>query len=439
MPELGITYDSPPFRRGLAYADNAQSAAHSLNVANGQAKRPRGKSMSATDPNVITTDTVRPDWAKKLSDARSHQARRSAAATALHTAAYMMNDRGSGFPGLGRRRRTNFVVEGSSARPEQMNPLHLEHLMAVLENQESTRRDRRGNSNSSDLPPHRGSSRANRPEDLEELMMMEAIRLSLQAEEERKKKEEKEAEKERKKEEKKRAKEQKKADKAARKTGTSSYSSSRNNSQYFSHGSGSADASQSPPETKGKGRAASSPAASARSRGYQPGGFTPIDEPTSTINQDAANQQRHDESRQHLEQTRADLSNERLGAHDAMPHTSSYTSLDSAQGESRDHAESEAASTAGFQLPAIPKTEDYEGAPENMFNFSSLNEMIDREHSEDSHPSAADDTRSRDTSYASTTEPPGYHPGNGTAQGRRDDVSSKHGGNVEVVGRTQET
>jgi len=64
-------------------------------------------------------------------------------------------------------------------------------------------------------PPGRGSSRRNRMDDLEDMMMMEAIRLSLAAEEERKKKEDKEAKKMAKKKEK----ETKKAEKAARKGG----------------------------------------------------------------------------------------------------------------------------------------------------------------------------------------------------------------------------
>merc|ERR1712232_1239028 len=53
---------------------------------------------------------VRPDWAKKLADARAHAMRRSAAATALHNAAYMMNDGQSrgGLSAFSRRRRTLF-------------------------------------------------------------------------------------------------------------------------------------------------------------------------------------------------------------------------------------------------------------------------------------------------------------------------------------------
>jgi len=70
-----------------------------------------------------------------------------------------------------------------------------------------------------DTPAARVPGRRTRVEDLEELMMMEAIRLSLVAEEDRKRREEKEAAKEYKKEEKRKAKEAKKADKAARKSG----------------------------------------------------------------------------------------------------------------------------------------------------------------------------------------------------------------------------
>jgi hypothetical protein len=66
------------------------------------------------------------------------------------------------------------------------------------------------------LPPPRGSStRRSRMEDLEDMMLMEAIRLSLASEEDRRKKEEKEAKKEAKKKEK----EAKKAEKAAKKSG----------------------------------------------------------------------------------------------------------------------------------------------------------------------------------------------------------------------------
>ena len=73
-------------------------------------------------------------------------------------------------------------------------------------------------------PGPRGSSRRNRVDDLEDMMMMEAIRLSLASEEERRKKEDKDAKKDAKKKEK----ENKKAEKVAKKTGI--YPSSANQS-----------------------------------------------------------------------------------------------------------------------------------------------------------------------------------------------------------------
>ncbi|KAL9093729.1 MAG: hypothetical protein Q9159_000030 [Coniocarpon cinnabarinum] len=445
MPELGITYDPPPFRRGLAYNDTV-SAPDGRSLNNNSDKRPRGQSMSVNHPDVITTDTVRPDWAKKLADARSHQARRSAAATALHTAAYMMNDRGSGFPGLGRRRRAPIIDyngEGSSNRPENMNPAHLEQIMAVLENQDQSTRPRRGNGNGSDLFPNRGSSRGNRPEDLEELMMMEAIRLSLQAEEERKKKEEKEAEKERKKEDKKRAKEQKKADKAARKNGTSSFNSSRNNSQYFtpSHGQERTH-SQSPGEGKGKAKLSEhSPAESKRSRAYQPGGFNPLDEPTSTLNLATANQQRPEDPQRPPEQDGVNLARDMLTVQTTQPRSRSITSTESSHGDAGNQVENPSSSApAGPLLPPIPTTEDNSASSEGMFNFTSLNEMIDKEHVQDrgDQSQAVSGNRSRGASSTSQTNSRQYPVGNGQATRGGDGAESKHGSSVAVTGHSQE-
>jgi len=62
---------------------------------------------------------VRPDWAKKLADARAHTLRRAAAATALHNAAYVLGNSGEGpvRGGLtfGRRRRTLFSDSPSAS------------------------------------------------------------------------------------------------------------------------------------------------------------------------------------------------------------------------------------------------------------------------------------------------------------------------------------
>lgn len=117
-PEFGITYEPPPFRRGLAYAKQTSpnpianmTSATSSQTSLSPTGRRRTTSISASAPQVITTDRVRPDWAKKLSDARAHALRRSAAATALHNAAYMLgNNQGeaSSRTAFGRRRRTLF-------------------------------------------------------------------------------------------------------------------------------------------------------------------------------------------------------------------------------------------------------------------------------------------------------------------------------------------
>ncbi|KAE8161844.1 protein sip5 [Aspergillus tamarii] len=231
QPEFGVTYAPPPFRRGLTYASDPSvrpnftspvSSTSSLSSGNVTAVtgRRRATSLSANDPTVITTDKVRPDWAQKLANARAHAARRSAAATALHTAAYLMNSNGNGSDSrtfnIGRRgvmRRAGGSDPHSSSSRTGSPALQ---ALAFLT-------DRRGATNDTDsteegsgnIAPPRNSSRRNRIDDLEEMMMMEAIRLSLASEEERRKREEKEA----KKEAKKREKEAKKAEKSARKTG----------------------------------------------------------------------------------------------------------------------------------------------------------------------------------------------------------------------------
>jgi hypothetical protein len=221
QPEFGVTYEPPSFRRGLVYnlqgqtlgsATSAMSSTSSLNSPSATSPgRRRATSLAVTDKTVITTDMVRPDWAKKLADAKAHALRRAAAATALHNAAYMMGNlqqHESRFA-LGRRRRTMFGTDSAGSS-----------------GQGTPRRDREGSTGqsgegSSDLFSGRGSSRrGTRLDDLEDLMMMEAIRLSLAAEEERKRRDEKEAAKEAKKDTKKKAKELKKVAKAQSRIGS---------------------------------------------------------------------------------------------------------------------------------------------------------------------------------------------------------------------------
>ena len=250
QPEFGITYEPPNFRRGLTYvsqssthplanAASAMSSSSSLASSTGsggqrsptRVSRRRTTSLSATAPTVVTTDKVRPDWATKLSTARAHAARRSAAATALHTAAYLMGNRNSSsdariLSGYGRR---GLLRRGSGADSPAGGTASTQLSMLALMSERYSANQARTGSFGEDGPmvmaaPPRGNSRRNRVDDLEDMMMMEAIRLSLAAEDERHKREEKEAKKEAKKKEK----ENKKADKVAKKAGV--YQNSASNS-----------------------------------------------------------------------------------------------------------------------------------------------------------------------------------------------------------------
>ncbi|KAK8063137.1 C2H2 zinc finger protein [Apiospora saccharicola] len=212
QPEFGITYEAPPFRRGLVYAapglgamGTAMSSTSSLNTGSlsptsattpANANRRRTHSLSANASGVITTDRIRPDWSNKLNAARAQQRRRAAAANALHQAAFFM-------PGGEQR---NSIFGRSTGRF-------------------ISRRSTRGSENSqaggasmADPAGARTSSARTGPSreainaaHLESMMMAEAIRLSLADEEERRKKEEKEAEKQAKKDAKKKEKEDRKA------------------------------------------------------------------------------------------------------------------------------------------------------------------------------------------------------------------------------------
>ncbi|GKT65360.1 C2H2 zinc finger protein [Colletotrichum tofieldiae] len=219
--EFGVTYDAPPFRRGLSYAigypsqNTAMSSQSSLNSTlsptSPTSGRRRAQSLSANAPNVITTDRVRPDWSTKLAAQRAHQARRAAAATALHTAAFLMgnNEQQRGFaftrPGRFSRRNTGSrTPSGPSNHPAEESPSRQPESEAVQAGPEPGPRSSSG----------RGAlnNRRSRMEELEDMMFMEAVRLSLAAEEERKRKQEKAERKEAKKREKEERKAVKKQD-----------------------------------------------------------------------------------------------------------------------------------------------------------------------------------------------------------------------------------
>lgn len=230
QPDFGVTYEPPPFRRGLTYAisppmlgttSTAMSSSSSVNsalspaVGSPSSGRRRNQSLSASSPSVILTDRIRPEWATKLQAARAHQARRAAAATALHTAAFLMGNT-ENRPFHGRFGRRNTGGSGSAgASPGGANNGDGENGDSGSGTPSQGGPDHHRGGIGRVLAPGGGGSRRSRLEDLEDMMFMEAVRLSLAAEEERKRK----AEKEEKKEAKKREKEERKAAKAAAKQG----------------------------------------------------------------------------------------------------------------------------------------------------------------------------------------------------------------------------
>lgn len=240
--DFGVTYEPPPFRRGLAYSSapsnvgsmsTAMSSSSSLNSsalsptsgppATGQGSRRRAQSLSANAPNVILTDKIRPDWFTKLQAARNHQARRAAAATALHTAAFLMgnNDAPSTRPfrvsRFGRRNTGGSGTATPSGVSTAQSNLAGAGSGSGTPGQSGPDPGPRSSSGHGMLLPgsNVGGDGRSHMEHLEDMMLMEAIRLSLAAEEERKRK----ADKEERKAAKKREKEEKKRAKAAAKHG----------------------------------------------------------------------------------------------------------------------------------------------------------------------------------------------------------------------------
>ena len=390
-PEFGVTYEPPPFRRGLAYAQasspnpfrNMTSAASSQTSLPTVGGRRRTTSLSANSPGVITTDRVRPDWAKKLADARAHTLRRSAAATALHNAAYVLGN-GQGETQirgglLGRRRRTLFIDSpgaSGSGTPRE----------------------------GGDGEQARGTSRGHRVEDLEDLMMMEAIRLSLAAEEDRKRKEEKAD----KKEEKKKAKEAKKEAKAAEKLAKKGNGSRTSLYPAGSNDSVSTWATTSMARsTSNLGTQPSIPEEEVQGKGKAPAhdfaDFNPLTDPTSTLNTEVVDDQnagKHSGSQspprsaamqdpqRHLEASRANIqpaASSPIPMPNARPHarqlssTSSLASsfVDSAPGSFRDTSNIPSASGSGLDLSSGDNGTPQ--ATEPMLNFRSLAAMIGNE------------------------------------------------------------
>ncbi|KAG0123346.1 hypothetical protein HOY82DRAFT_495258 [Tuber indicum] len=195
-PEFGVIYAPPPFWRGIQYVTNTATTSSGSNSTSStppptvplSPSHPpqspgRRPVLSVTSPEVVTTDRIRPDWSQKLATARSHAARRAAAATALHTAAYLMSPSpasssssatpGNNPPSTFSSRRLIRRAQAELLAPSQPPP---PSTLASSSNNTS-------NAIATDY-----LSRRSRMVDLEEMMLLEAIRLSLQEEEQRKNK-----------------------------------------------------------------------------------------------------------------------------------------------------------------------------------------------------------------------------------------------------------
>ncbi|KAI5299325.1 hypothetical protein KEM56_003331, partial [Ascosphaera pollenicola] len=272
-PEFGVTYQPPSFKRGLVYPPSTSYSSTTSDLpstststtttttapATMPLRRPRSHSLPPSAPGVITTDMIRPDWVRKLQNAREHAARRAAAATALHTAAYNTTGINSRFqahrpsdpsrhlPTIRRnvlRRATGHVIGGhgnkdaaaegsSSTTSRQIQAARVNAGAGAGVSTTALSQDEVRNSGDRDSTDHGSGSglptvadlRSARVNRTEELMMNEAIRQSILSEEERMRKEIKGARKEAKRQQK----EAKKADKQAKKFEASSKSASAAN------------------------------------------------------------------------------------------------------------------------------------------------------------------------------------------------------------------
>ncbi|KAK9369970.1 hypothetical protein V1509DRAFT_561369 [Lipomyces kononenkoae] len=185
-PDFGVTYRPPPFRTGLSSSPasalratltrhSSTPSAMSLNnsssasVNSGTSQSKRRQTLPSSAAEVVTTDRIRPDWALKLANANAHAARRAAAATALHSAAFLADNMGdstgssAGFRQSGRNRLLprasglDILISGGHPSALSTSPTS------------PTRSGSRSSAGTSGSP----SRRARRMVDLEEMMVME--------------------------------------------------------------------------------------------------------------------------------------------------------------------------------------------------------------------------------------------------------------------------
>lgn len=146
--DFGVYYIPGPYRSGIGRSIRVNTTPR------------RRVSLPPTAPEVVTTDRIRPDWAAKLSAARQHLARKSAAANALHASAFLgegNSDRSSRSRKKERKKKTSRLRALHSSLSGSSTPTERSALSALSGSRSSR----------------------NRENNMEELMIVEAIRLSL--------------------------------------------------------------------------------------------------------------------------------------------------------------------------------------------------------------------------------------------------------------------
>lgn len=174
---FGVVYTPPPWRTGFGSdgaispwsSDSPKGSQPSIPSAGYPTHKRRQKSFSADSPEVVTTDQIRPDWEAKLAAVRAAVTRRANRRIIMR----QVGDR-------------IIPVGVTSGRVHALSP---EEAAAAAENQDisGSRRSRRRQQASSNpgFEQYIGLG----GQDLEELMVMEAMRLSLLEHEEQQRKE----------------------------------------------------------------------------------------------------------------------------------------------------------------------------------------------------------------------------------------------------------
>ncbi|KZP20857.1 hypothetical protein FIBSPDRAFT_667478, partial [Athelia psychrophila] len=173
--EFGVHYTPPPWRAGIgsdgSWLDSPRGSQQN-NVVRPAHKR-RQKSFGADSPDVVTTDRVRPDWEQKLAAVRAAVARRANRRIIMR----QVGDR-------------LIPVGVTSGRVHALTAEEASQAQAEVEQglgQGGSRRSRRNRQNP-DLTQLLGQMGLG-GQDVEELMMMEAMRLSLLEHEEHQRRE----------------------------------------------------------------------------------------------------------------------------------------------------------------------------------------------------------------------------------------------------------